>query len=167
MWFNFLILGLVGAQRLAELAISMRNSRRLLDRGAYEVGAGHYPLLVILHAGWLLGLFYFSWGREAGWPWLVAYLALQAARGWVIAALGERWTTRIIVLPDEPLVERGPYRLLRHPNYLVVAAEIFILPMVWGLFWYALVFSIANALLIAWRIKVEERALKPLRRSQR
>jgi methyltransferase len=166
MWFNFLILGLVVAQRLAELAISMRNARRLLDRGAYEVGAGHYPLFVILHAAWLLGLFYFTWGLEAGWPWLVAYLALQAARGWVIAALGERWTTRIIVLPDEPLVKRGPYRLLRHPNYLVVAAEIFILPMVWGLFWYALVFSILNAALIAWRIKVEEQALKPMRKPQ-
>jgi methyltransferase len=114
-----------------------------------------------------LGLFYFTWGLVAGWPWLVAYLALQAARGWVIAALGERWTTRIIVLPDEPLIEHGPYKLLRHPNYLVVAAEIFILPMVWGLFWYALVFSILNAALIAWRIKVEEQALKPTRKENR
>jgi methyltransferase len=163
MWFTLLILSLVSIQRLAELAISRRNARLLLARGGVEYGAAHYPFIVAVHAAWILGLFYFTWGVEASWPWLVAYLALQAGRGWVIAALGERWTTRIIVLPEEPLVESGPYRLLRHPNYVVVAVEIFILPMVWGLFWYALTFTIANALVIAWRIRVEERALRPLR----
>ncbi len=163
MWFNLFILVLVAAQRLVELVISRRNAQKLLARGGVEHGAAHYPLLVLVHAAWIIGLVYFSWGIEASWPWLGAYLALQAARGWVIAALGERWTTRIIVLPDEPLVDSGPYRFLRHPNYAVVAAEIFILPMVWGLFWFAMIFTVLNALVVAWRIKVEEEALRPMR----
>ena len=165
MWFTLLILGFVVAQRLAELTISRRNARKLLDKGGIEYGAAHYPIIVLLHAAWIIGLFYFTWGLEANWPWLGAYLALQAGRGWVIAALGERWTTRIIVLPDEPLVNSGPYRFLRHPNYAVVAAEIFILPMVWGLFWYAVAFTVANAMVVAWRIRVEERALRPMRQA--
>jgi methyltransferase len=166
MWFNLIVLGLVVIQRLAELAISQRNTRRLMDKGAYEVGAAHYPLIVALHAIWLLGLFYFAWGLEPHWLWLVVFLALQAARVWVIATLGERWTTRIIALPDSPLIQHGPYRFVRHPNYLVVAAEIFVLPMVWGLLWYALAFSAANAALLAWRIKTEEQALGRLRNTQ-
>jgi methyltransferase len=163
MWFNLLVLGLVAAQRLAELAISRRNAKRLLAAGGIEHGAGHYPLIVAVHAAWILGLLYFSWGIEASWSWLAVYLALQAARGWVIAALGERWTTRIVVVPGEKLVDRGPYRFLRHPNYAVVATEIFVLPMVWGLFWFAMVFTVLNALVIGWRIRIEEQALEEMR----
>jgi methyltransferase len=163
MYLTFLILALVVVQRIAELAISRRNTNRLLANGGIEYGAAHYPFIVALHTLWILGLFYFTWGQPLSWPWLGIYLGLQALRGWVIAALGERWTTRVIVMPGQPLVEQGPYRFLRHPNYAVVAAEIFVLPMVWDLLWYAAVFSIANAALIAWRIKVEEQALRPLR----
>jgi methyltransferase len=166
LWLNATILALVTLQRIAELMISRRNTNRLIARGAEEVASGHYPLVVALHALWLGGLWVLVWDRPVHWGWLFAFLVLAAARGWVIAALGEYWTTRIIVTPEEPLVTSGPYRYLRHPNYLVVACEIFILPMVFGLFWYALAFSIVNAALLAWRIRAEERALKPKREAQ-
>jgi methyltransferase len=163
MWTNLIILALVTLQRIAELSIAHRNTRRLLDRGGFEVGSGHYPLIVALHALWLAGLWYLALGLEVSWPWIFAYLVLEAARGWIIAALGSRWTTRIIVVPGEPLVEGGPYRYFRHPNYLVVAGEIFILPMAFGLWWYAFAFAAVNGALLYWRIKSEDKALKPLR----
>jgi methyltransferase len=156
------ILALVTAQRLVELWHSARNERRLRAQGAREIGASHYPVMVVLHATWLVGLWVLAWDRPANW-WLVGlYAALQVARYWIIASLGERWTTRILVLPDAPLVRSGPYALLRHPNYAVVALEIALLPLAFGLVTYAVVFSAANALLLAWRIHVEERALRPL-----
>jgi methyltransferase len=163
MWTNIVILSLVSLQRLVELYIAHRNTRRLLERGGFEVGSGHYPAIVALHALWLVGLWYFAWSLPVSWPWIFGYLVLEAARGWIIAALGSRWTTRIIVMPDEPLVESGPYKYFRHPNYMVVAGEIFILPMAFGLWWYALIFAAANGLLLYWRIKSEDEALKPLR----
>ncbi|CAN5444016.1 isoprenylcysteine carboxylmethyltransferase family protein [soil metagenome] len=166
MWLNATILALVTLQRLVELMISRRNTNRLIARGAEEVAGGHYVLIVALHAVWLGGLWFLVWNRPVDWAWLFAFLVLAAARGWVIAALGEYWTTRIIVTPEEPLVTSGPYRYLRHPNYLVVACEIFILPMVFGLFWYALAFSILNAAILAWRIRAEERALRHKRQAQ-
>lgn len=166
MWLNVTILALVTLQRIAELLISRRNTNRLLARGAEEVAGGHYPLIVAFHAIWLGGLWFLALYRPIDWTWLFAFLVLAAARGWVIAALGELWTTRIIVTPDEPLVTAGPYRYLRHPNYLVVACEIFILPMVFGLFWYALAFTIVNAGLIGWRIRAEEQALRHKRTPQ-
>jgi methyltransferase len=138
MWLTFLILLLVSLQRLAELMIATRNTKKLLERGAHEAGAGHYPTMVGFHVLWLWGLWYFAWGREVHWPWLVAYLVIEGGRGWVIASLGDRWTTRIIVMPGEDLVARGPYRFLKHPNYVVVALEVFILPMAFGLWWYGL-----------------------------
>ena len=161
MWLNGLILLLVTLQRLSELVISRRNTRRLLSRGGYEVGGGHYLLLLGFHGVWLAGLWDLVWYRPIDWPWLVAYLILQAVRGWCIAALGERWTTRIIVMPDQPLVTHGPYRFLRHPNYWVVAAEMVILPMVFGLLWYALLFGILNGVITYWRIRTEDDALRP------
>jgi methyltransferase len=161
MWLNATILALVTLQRLSELLISHRNTNRLLARGGYEAGPAHYPLIIAFHAIWLAGLWLLVWNHAIDWPWLVAYLVLQAIRGWCIAALGDRWTTRIIVMPDEPLVESGPYRYLRHPNYFVVAAEVFILPMAFGLFWYGLIFAVMNAAILYWRIKVEDEALRP------
>jgi methyltransferase len=166
MWLTLFILALVTLQRLAELLIANRNTKRLLERGAHEAGAGHYPLIVAFHALWLAGLWYFAWGREVQWPWFVAYLVIEAARGWVIATLGDRWTTRIIVMPGEELVTGGPYRFLRHPNYLVVALEIFILPMTFGLWWYSLAFGIANLCVLWWRVRAEDEALLELRRFQ-
>jgi methyltransferase len=163
MWTNLTILTLVVVQRLAELFIAHRNTKRLLDNGGVEVSSGHYPLIVAFHAVWLAGLWYLVWGHEVMWPWAFAYLVLQAARGWIIAALGSRWTTRIIVVPGEALNTSGPYKYFRHPNYMIVAAEIFILPLVFGLWFYAVVMGCINLGLLFWRIREEEAALKPLR----
>ena len=158
------ILLLVAAQRLAELVLARRNARRLLADGGIEHGAGGYPLLVLLHAAWLVALFVFVPPDAAvSWPLIAVYLLLQAARVWVIASLGRFWTTRVITLPDAPLVRRGPYRWLRHPNYLVVAGEIAVLPLAFGAWELALGFSLANAVLLAERIRIEERALGPRR----
>ena len=163
MWTNLTILTLVVVQRLAELFIAHRNTKRLLDNGGVEVSSGHYPLIVAFHAIWLAGLWYLVWGHEVIWPWAFGYLVLQAARGWIIAALGSRWTTRIIVVPGETLSTSGPYRYFRHPNYMIVAAEIFILPLVFGLWFYAAVMGCINLGILFWRIRAEEAALKPLR----
>jgi methyltransferase len=163
MWTNLTILALVTLQRLVELYIARRNTKRLIDNGGIEVSSGHYPLIVLFHAAWLGGLWYLVWSETVNWPWAIAYLVLQAARGWIIAALGSRWTTRIIVVPGETLSVAGPYKYFRHPNYMIVAAEIFILPLVFGMWWYAIIFGVLNLALLYWRIREEERALKPLR----
>jgi methyltransferase len=154
-----LILALVTAQRLAELAVSRRHTRALLARGAYEVGAGHYPLIVAVHAAWLAALWWLAPGRPVLWPLIGLFALLQGARLWVLATLGERWTTRIIVLPGAPLVARGPFRFVRHPNYLVVIAEIALLPLAFGLWQVALIFSLLNAAVLTVRIRAEEKAL--------
>jgi len=158
-----LILGLVTLQRLGELVLSKRNTDRLRAQGAHEVAAGHYPLIVTLHAAWLVGLWLLVVWRapeaDVSWTWLAVFVVLQALRIWVIATLGPRWTTRIIVLPGAPLVASGPYRFVSHPNYWVVAAEILVLPLVFGLVWYGIVFSILNAAVLWIRIRAEEAAL--------
>lgn len=157
------ILGLVTLQRLGELVLSRRNTERLLAQGAREAAAGHYPLIVALHAAWLVGLWYLAvWcpGVGVAWGWLAVFVVLQALRVWVIATLGPRWTTRIIVLPGAPLVREGPYRLVSHPNYIIVAAEILVLPLCFGLLWYGIVFSGLNALVLWIRIRAEAAALR-------
>ncbi len=115
---------------------------------------------MLLHLAWLVGLWAYGWNRPVQLGWLALFLLLQAGRGWVLLTLRERWTTRILVLPGEPLVRRGPYRLISHPNYLVVALEIPVLPLAFGLGRYALVFGLINLALLAWRIRVEGRALR-------
>jgi methyltransferase len=155
-----IIVGLVALQRLGELVLATRNTRALLNRGGVEHGARHYPLIVLLHSAWLLVLlFLVPADAPLSWFWLAVFLMLQALRLWVVASLGPYWTTRIITLPAAPLVRRGPYRFLRHPNYVVVAAEIAVLPLVFGAWGIALVFSLLNAAMLAWRIRTEERAL--------
>jgi methyltransferase len=154
------ILGLVTAQRLGELALARRNTRRLLARGAIETGAEHYPLIVGLHAAWLGGLWLLAWDRPASLGWLTLYALLQAPRAWVMISLGERWTTRILTVPGEPRVRRGPYRIVAHPNYLVVIGELAVLPLVFGLPVYALVFSVLNASVLWVRIRAENAALR-------
>jgi methyltransferase len=153
------ILLFVTLQRLGELVLARRNTARLLAREAYEVAPGHYPLIVLLHAAWLLGLWWLAFDAPVSWSWLAAFVVLQGLRVWVLLTLGERWTTRIIVLPGAPLVSGGPYRLLSHPNYAVVVAEIAVLPLVFGLTSYALVFSLLNAIVLAIRIRAENAAL--------
>jgi methyltransferase len=160
MMLSAAILALVTVQRLGELALARRNTRRLLARGAVETGAEHYPLIVGLHAAWLAGLWALAWNRPAAFGWLAVYLVLLALRVWTLACLGERWTTRIIVLPAAPLVRRGPYRFVRHPNYLVVVGEIAVLPLVFGLTAYAAVFTLLNATLLWVRIRAEDAALR-------
>lgn len=145
-------------QRGAELILARHNTRKLLARGAVEHGAAHYPLIVTLHVAWLLAICIFGWSNPVGPGWLAVFVILQLCRVWVLASLGARWTTRIIIL-DEPLVRRGPYRWLAHPNYAVVVAEIFVAPMVLGLWPVAVLFSILNALVLTIRIKAEGRAL--------
>ena len=158
--FAIVILALVTLQRLGELWLSNRNTRRLLALGAREVGAGHYPLIVVLHAAWLVSLWLLAPGRPIDGFWLALFVAIELARIWVLASIGRRWTTRIIVLPGAPLVARGPYRWVNHPNYLVVIAEIAVLPVVFGLWGVALIFSILNAAVLTIRIGEENRALR-------
>jgi methyltransferase len=155
-----IVLTLVALQRLGELVYAGRNTRALKARGAVEFGANQYPLIVALHLAWLLSLLMFvPWQTRPVWPWLGLYVALQAMRVWVIASLGRHWTTRIIVVPGAPLLRRGPYRWLRHPNYLLVACEIAVLPLAFGSWSIALVFTSLNAMLLGWRIHTEEAAL--------
>lgn len=147
------------AQRLAELALAVRNTRRLRAAGSVEFGAAHYPAIVALHACWIAGLWLLGHDRSVDPAWLTAFIVLQAARVWVIASLGPRWTTRVIVMPGSAPVARGPYRYVRHPNYVVVALEIAVVPLALGLPLFAAVFSAANAALLAWRIRIENQAL--------
>lgn len=159
MTLNNLILALVTLERLFELWLSNRNTRRLLSRGAHEVGAGHYPLIVAVHILWLAALWWLAPVRPVDGFWLGVFALLLVARIWVIEALGPRWTTRIIVVPDAPLIQRGPYRLIDHPNYVVVAGEIAVLPLVFGRWQVAIIFTILNAALLWLRIREEDRAL--------
>lgn len=154
-----LVLALVTLQRLSELWIARRNTRWLLEQGAKEAAPEHYPLIVALHGAWLIGLWILAHDAAVWLPWLGLFLILQALRVWVLVTLGRRWTTRIIVLPNAPLVKDGPFRFLSHPNYCVVVAEIFVLPMVFGLVWYALLFSLLNAIVLTIRIRAETAAL--------
>lgn len=153
------ILSIVTAQRLIELWISARNTRRLLAAGAREFGRSHYPLIVAVHALWLATLWLLAPGREIAPVPLVLFVLMQLARVWAIASLGQRWTTRVVVPPGAPLVRLGPYRYFRHPNYLVVVLEILLLPLAFGLWQVALVFSALNAAVLAVRIRCEDRAL--------
>ena len=159
MILNIVILALVTLQRLGELWLSNRNTRRLLTRGAHEVGASHYPFIVLVHALWLASLWWLAPGRPIDGFWLAMFVLLQLARIWVVATLGPRWTTRIIVLPGAPLVRAGPYRFVNHPNYLIVIGEIAALPLAFGLWPVALVFTLLNAAVLGFRIAEENRAL--------
>jgi methyltransferase len=159
MTLAILLLAFVTAGRLIELWWARRNTRLLLAQGAVEHAPGHYPLIVALHAIWLLGLWLLGWSQSVSIGWLAVFMGLQVARAWVLITLGGRWTTRILVLPGAPLVKSGPYRFLSHPNYAVVAGEIAVLPLCLGLTWYALVFSILNAAVLFIRIRAEASAL--------
>ena len=161
----YLVLGLVALQRLGELALAARNTRAL-RAGAIELDAHAYPLFVLLHGAWLASLALFvPASAPASWPLLGAFAALQFGRIWVIASLGRYWTTRLIVLPDHPLVASGPYRFLRHPNYWIVLGEIAVLPLAFGAIPIATVFSAGNLALVARRIAIENQALAQRRAS--
>lgn len=157
-----LFLGFIIAQRLSELVIARWNTARLLTKGAYEVGASHYPVMVAMHSAWIACLVIFGYNETVAFGWLALFAVLQIFRLWILGSLGSRWTTRIIVL-EEPLVVRGPFKYFSHPNYMLVVAEIIVAPMVLGLVWVAVVFTVLNAAMLWVRIGVEHKALAPLR----
>ncbi|HXQ13169.1 MAG TPA: isoprenylcysteine carboxylmethyltransferase family protein [Caulobacteraceae bacterium] len=159
MILSVVLLALVTAQRLGELVLANSNTKRLKAQGAYEVAPGHYPLIVILHAAWLIGLWWLAWNRPLNLALGALFLGIEGLRVWTLMSLGPRWTTRIIILPGAPLVRRGPYRFIPHPNYTVVAAEIAVLPLAFGLWAYALAFTVLNAAILFVRIRAENAAL--------
>ncbi len=163
------VLAFVTVQRLGELWIARRNTARLLARGATEHAPGHYPAIVVLHALWLIGIWYAAWTQPivANLALLAVFFVLQALRIWVLTTLGERWTTRIITVPGEARVRSGPFRFFNHPNYMIVCAEIAVLPVAFGLYWFAIAFSIANAILLVIRIRHEEAALSDAEKTRK
>ncbi len=146
-------------QRSVELCFAQFNTGRLRTIGGIEFGAAHYPTMIALHASWLLGLLVLGYDRPIIPLWLAFFVVLQVGRLWVIASLGRRWTTRVIVVPGATPVARGPYRWFRHPNYMIVALEIAVVPLALGLPVFALIYSLANAALLAYRIRIENEAL--------
>ena len=159
MSFAAVILGLVTLQRIGELVLSRYNTGRLKGRGAIEIGANHYPLVVSVHAAWLIALWIWGRDQDVNLVALSPFLALQGFRLWILATLGPRWTTRVIVLPGEPLITSGPYKYFSHPNYAVVVAEIALLPLALHLPLLALIFTGLNAAVLVIRIRIEGRAL--------
>jgi methyltransferase len=157
-----IILALVTLQRLGELVLAHHNTRALVARGAIEAGAAHYPLIVAVHTAWLVALWVLGRNQEVYLPALAVFAVLQFVRVWVLATLGSRWTTRIIVRPGEALIASGPYRYFAHPNYAVVVGEIALLPLALHLPLLALVFTVLNAAVLAIRIRAESRALGEL-----
>jgi methyltransferase len=155
------VLVFVTLQRVGELVYARRNESRLRARGAIEHGPEHYWAIVTLHSAWLVGLWLLAPRQPINLLWLAIFLGLQGLRFWVLASLKDRWTTRIIVLPGAPLIKTGLYRLMPHPNYAIVAGEIFSLPMAFGLHAYAALFSLINACVLTIRIRAENRALRP------
>jgi methyltransferase len=163
----WIVLALVVLQRVVELIYAAGNTRRLLARGGVESGAVQYPFFVLLHVAWLASMAIFiPPARAPNWTLLALYALLQPLRIWSIASLGPYWTTRVITVPGEAPVRRGAYRLFRHPNYVVVCAEIAVLPLAFGAVEIAIVFSFLNAWLLSWRIRVEERALSTAARAK-
>jgi methyltransferase len=163
-FFTVLVV-LVAVERLVELVVSTRNAAWSLEQGGFETGRGHYPVMVVLHTGLLVGMLVEAWVVRPDVPlalaasMLVLVLASQALRWWCIATLGRRWNTRVIVVPGLPLVRSGPYRYLSHPNYVAVVLEGVALPMVHAAWITAVVFTVANAVLLGVRLRVENAAL--------
>jgi methyltransferase len=167
MWYVLLI-AVVGCERVAELVVSKRNLAWSRAQGGIEVGAGHYPAMVVLHTGLLVGclaevmLLDRPFLPALGWPMLAIVVGAQALRWWCITTLGRQWNTRVVVIPGAPRVSGGPYRLLSHPNYVAVIAEGVALPLVHTAWITALVFTVLNAALLATRITTENAALARL-----
>lgn len=163
----FIILSLVILQRLLELVIARKNEKRMLAKGAYEVGANHYPYMIALHTGFFISLIievvFFDRGLSPYFLWLfILFLAVQGLRIWCLASLGPFWNTKIIILPGANVVAKGPYLYIRHPNYLIVCIEIALIPLMFGAYYTAIAFTILNLLMLSVRIPTEEKALREL-----
>lgn len=154
-----LLLAYLAVQRVGELCWATQNERRLFKAGGVEYGRAHLPLIVLFHAAWLAGMWGLAYDRSVQPIFLALFVVAQVARFWVLITLGRRWTIRIIVVPGERLVTRGPYCFVRHPNYAVVTGEIALVPLALGLPIFALVFSVLNAAVLAIRIPAENAAL--------
>lgn len=169
MMFFYLLIGFVILQRLLEMVYARSNEKAMRKQGAIEAGARHYKWIVLLHALFFLSLLLETWasGTEMGTGWqvfLVIFAIAQVLRIWALSSLGRFWNTKILILPGAEKVKKGPYRWLPHPNYIVVALEIAALPLIFGAWRTALIFSIANALLLLLvRIPAEEKALQQLK----
>jgi len=158
MTLPYAILIFVTLQRISELVIAQINTKALIAGGAVEFGRSHYPVMVLMHASWLAVLWGTVGGAAVNMPLLAVFAVLQGLRVWVLATLGRRWTTRIIVPQNEPMISSGPFRFMRHPNYFVVIAEIAILPLIFGLVWVAVLYSALNAAMLWVRIRTENAA---------
>lgn len=163
--FFYTILSIVILQRLLELVIAKRNEKNMRAKGAYEVGASHYPLMILLHVSFFASLlievfFYKLTPSPLFFLFLVMFLSVQGLRIWCLTSLGSFWNTKIIILPGATVVSKGPYKYLRHPNYLVVSIEITLLPLMFQAYFTAICFTILNAIMLSIRIPTEERALK-------
>ncbi len=159
---SLLLLLFVTLERLGELWLARHNTAKLLEKGAFEVASAHYPVIVILHASWLIGLWWFAFNHLIDGFWLFLFALLQILRLWTLTTLGARWTTRIVILPNASLVKKGPYRFLSHPNYAVVIGEIAVLPLCFNLPYFAIIFSVLNAMILVIRIKAENMALREI-----
>jgi methyltransferase len=147
-------------QRGLEEVYSSANTKRLLAEGAREAGAEYYPIVATTHLGWIASLFLLvSPNANISWPLLMLYALLQVARYWVIGSLGRYWTHRIITLPDAPVVKRGPYKYIRHPNYVITLLETFLLPLVFGAWGLALIMTAIWAAVLHYKILLEDAAL--------
>jgi len=161
----YLLILAIGIERLAELIVSKRNARWAFAHGGKEFGRDHYPAMVTIHAALLLGGVAEVWALHRpfiawlGWPMLALVALSQALRWWCVGTLGRRWNTMVIVVPQVPLVRRGPYRWLHHPNYVAVVVEGVALPLVHTAWLTAACFTVANAVLLRTRIRVENAAL--------
>ncbi len=158
MTLPYAIMIFITLQRISELFIAQSNTKALLARGAVEYGRSHYPVMVLMHASWLAVLWGTVGGRPVNLALLAVFAVLQAMRVWVLTTLGRRWTTRIIVPHNEPPITGGPFRIMRHPNYFVVICEIAVVPMIFGLVWVAVLYSVLNAAMLWVRIRAENAA---------
>lgn len=160
----YVFVGLIILQRVIELGIARRNEKWMKKQGAIEVGKDHYKYLVLLHIFFFVSLIYevifYDKSLTFIWPvWGVLFLGAQIMRAWCLQSLGMFWNTKIIVLPNVKIISKGPYKYIRHPNYLIVAVEIFVIPMMFNAFITAALFSILNAMALSLRVPVEEKAL--------
>jgi methyltransferase len=148
--------------RIGELIISRRNEKWLLENGAVEYGHGHYPFIVALHTLFIVSMLieYYLKPVNLNWVYLLAFIALILSKIWIITSLGVFWNTKIYRIAGYSLIKKGPYKYVKHPNYIIVVLEIFVIPMTFGLYYTAIIFTLLNFIMLSIRIKVENKALK-------